>query len=95
MCSRAFIRHACGDDEMFVPSPTFLLMNSYDEVTTGPSITHFDLYRLMAGADMERLELETAQEKTLCLIEWPERLLSTPDHATHVHISTLSAVCDQ
>lgn len=47
--ARAFVRSAAQDEELPVPSPTFLLHNVYDDSVIndrGPTIHHFDLYRL-------------------------------------------------
>ena len=47
--SRAFIRHLLNDAIMVVPSPTYTLVQTYDD----DRIWHFDLYRM-----------ETPQEET-------------------------------
>lgn len=65
------------DDEMEVPSPTYLLHNCYqrgDEVST---IHHYDLYRLGDSREGEyaRLDLQDSFTNGVSLIEWPERLL--------------------
>jgi tRNA threonylcarbamoyladenosine biosynthesis protein TsaE len=73
--ARAFIR-ACGQkqgtliDE--VPSPTFTIVQIYDEVD--PAVWHVDLYRLEDRADTIELGLEEAFEEGISLIEWPDRL---------------------
>ena len=54
-----------------VPSPTFTLVQSY--ATPGLSVSHFDLYRLKNGRELEELGLDEALEHGAALIEWPER----------------------
>ena len=55
-----------------VPSPTFTLVQLY--AAEGPTIWHFDFYRI-AGVD-EALELgvEEAFAEGISLIEWPDRI---------------------
>ncbi|KAI7841418.1 hypothetical protein COHA_004813 [Chlorella ohadii] len=71
--SRAFIRAAADDEELPVPSPTFLLQNIYND-HAGPPIHHFDLYRLTEGYDLARLDLPASFSQAVSLVEWPERL---------------------
>jgi tRNA threonylcarbamoyladenosine biosynthesis protein TsaE len=59
-----------GVDEA-VPSPTFTLEQSY--AGPGLAVSHFDLYRLKNGRELEELGLEEALEQGAALIEWPER----------------------
>jgi len=53
-----------------VPSPTFAIVQPYDELD--PPVWHVDLYRIDHAAEMEELGLDSAGEAVL-LIEWPER----------------------
>lgn len=73
--SRAFIRYAMDDDELEVPSPTFLLHNRYDG--NGEVVHHYDLYRLSDAqeGEYERLDLSGSFASGVSLIEWPERLV--------------------
>lgn len=68
--SRAFIRHVTGDKAMSVPSPTYTLVQMYDD----DSIWHFDLYRLDNSRDIYDLGWEEALAAKICLIEWASRL---------------------
>ncbi len=71
--ARAFIRAACDDIDLDVPSPTFTLAQAYHgNSATGP-IAHFDLYRLEDGFEAEELGIDNALETGIALIEWPER----------------------
>ncbi|KAI3428791.1 hypothetical protein D9Q98_007610 [Chlorella vulgaris] len=89
--SRAFIRAAADDDELPVPSPTFLLQNIYNE-HPGPPIHHFDLYRLTQQYDLARLDLQSSFTQAVCLVEWPQRmgLQHLPQEHLALHISILS-----
>lgn len=70
--SRTFIRAASNDEDATVPSPTYLLQNTY---ATSPPVHHFDLYRLESSEkDLERLNLGGSFSEAVSLIEWPERL---------------------
>ncbi len=71
--ARALIRAACDDGGMEVPSPTFTLVQSYE--CDGPLgiISHFDLYRLGSGEELEELGLAEALDEGIALVEWPER----------------------
>lgn len=69
--ARAIIRHLLQHPEIAVPSPTFLLVLPYENQNW--SILHADLYRLEQEAELEELGL-FEDNKTLVLIEWPERV---------------------
>lgn len=71
--ARAFIRALAGGREDFdIPSPTFTLVQSYDE-TRLPAF-HADLYRLKDAGDLEELGLGELLENHVGLVEWPEKL---------------------
>lgn len=70
----SFVRHLLralghvGD----VPSPTFTLVQTYDELT--PPVAHVDLYRLEHPLEAEALGLDDWLADGALLLEWPERL---------------------
>jgi len=53
-----------------VPSPTFAIVQPYEDVD--PPVWHVDLYRIEDAAEIEELGLDAAADAVL-LVEWPER----------------------
>ena len=64
------VLHGAGH-EGEVPSPTFAIVQPYDELT--PPIWHCDLYRLEEPSELQELGLDSALHDGVLLIEWPER----------------------
>lgn len=64
------VLHALGH-EGEVPSPTFAIVQPYDELPL--PLTHVDLYRLENPAELEELGLDDALLDGALLIEWAER----------------------
>ena len=54
--ARAFIRALAGNEALDVPSPTFTLVQSYDE--TRIPVLHADLYRLGSASEVDELGLD-------------------------------------
>jgi tRNA threonylcarbamoyladenosine biosynthesis protein TsaE len=69
--ARALIRARLGREED-VPSPTFTLVQTYDDPEA--EIWHCDLYRLTSPDEILELGLDAAFDDGICLIEWPDRL---------------------
>lgn len=69
--ARAFIRARLGQDTE-VPSPTFTLVQIYDDMDC--EIWHTDLYRLGDAQEAVELGLIDAMDEQICLIEWPDIL---------------------
>lgn len=67
--ARAFIRTLAGDPHLEVPSPTYTLVQRYDEAE--PAVLHADLYRLTNPDEMIELGLDDADDPAIRLIEWP------------------------
>lgn len=68
-----------------VPSPTFTLVQPYDDLPGGP-VWHCDLYRLSAPDEVEELGLDAAED-AIMLIEWPDRLgTRLPRAALHLDL---------
>ena len=53
-----------------VPSPSFALVQPYDELE--PRVWHVDLYRIEKRSEIDELGLDSAFDAVL-LVEWPER----------------------
>jgi tRNA threonylcarbamoyladenosine biosynthesis protein TsaE len=53
-----------------VPSPSFAIVQPYDELD--PPVWHVDLYRLEDPSELDELGLESLRDAIL-LVEWPER----------------------
>ncbi len=71
--ARSFIRRLMKDDTLAdIPSPTFSLIQTYDE--TRVPMFHADLYRLNTGAEVDELGLDGLLATHAGLIEWPDRL---------------------
>ena len=57
-----------------VASPTFPIVQVYDEPGMRLPLWHVDLYRIESEAEAEELALEEAREHAALVVEWPERL---------------------
>ena len=66
--ARGFIATLGHDGE--VPSPSFAIVQPYDDVD--PPVWHVDLYRIEDPAEIEELGLDAASDAIL-VVEWPER----------------------
>ncbi|MCB1380672.1 MAG: tRNA (adenosine(37)-N6)-threonylcarbamoyltransferase complex ATPase subunit type 1 TsaE [Alphaproteobacteria bacterium] len=55
-----------------VPSPTFTLVQSYDE--TRVPVLHADLYRIGSTFELDELGLDELLPSHLVIVEWPERM---------------------
>lgn len=53
-----------------VPSPSFAIVQPYDELS--PPIWHVDLYRIELASDVDELGVEDVGEDGVLIIEWPE-----------------------
>lgn len=82
--ARAFIQHLmrAAGDVFEVPSPTFTLVQTYQ--VNMLEIWHADLYRLSFFEEMVEIGIDTALDRAICLIEWPDRLgpISPPSAVT-------------
>ena len=66
--ARGFIAALGHEGE--VPSPSFAIVQPYDELA--PPVWHVDLHRIEDSAEIEELGLDSAVDAVL-LVEWPER----------------------
>ncbi|RCL01060.1 MAG: putative phosphotransferase [Candidatus Tokpelaia sp. JSC188] len=67
---RALIRTIADNAMLEVPSPTFTLVKTYDDLRL--IVTHADLYRVDRLEEIEELGFEQALEDGILLIEWPK-----------------------
>ena len=70
--ARALIRARLGDPTVDVPSPTFTLVQLYDD-PSGVTLWHFDLYRLKDSDEVLELGWDDSRD-AVSLVEWPDRL---------------------
>lgn len=71
--ARAFIRALMTpDDVQDIPSPTFSLIQTYDD--TRVPVFHADLYRLKDASEVDELGLEGLLATHAGLVEWPDRM---------------------
>src|SRR5919205_2529289 len=82
--ARALIRALAGDPDLDVPSPTFTLVQTYDEAR--PPTTHADLYRLGAPDEAAELGLDEAVRDGVLIVEWPEKARALPGEALHIRL---------
>lgn len=69
-----------------VPSPTFTLIQTYDDGVT--EIWHADLYRLGDLSEIVELGLQEAFDDAISIIEWPDRLQElTPNGALNLQLA--------
>lgn len=71
--ARAFIRALANGAEFDIPSPTFTIVQSYDE--TRIPVAHADLYRLASAQELDELGLEELLNTHVLAVEWPEKML--------------------
>ena len=84
--ARAFVRARLGNPDEDVPSPTFTLVQVYED--TDGDIWHCDLYRLGDPQEVVELGLDEAMQTAICLIEWPDRLADmTPANALEIQMA--------
>jgi tRNA threonylcarbamoyladenosine biosynthesis protein TsaE len=80
--ARAFVRAWLGSPAEDVPSPTFTIVQTYEDAAG--DVWHCDLYRLTSVDELAELGLDDAFETAICLIEWPDRLGTlAPSGAIH------------
>ena len=71
-----------------VGSPTFPIIQTYEDGNLPFPVWHIDLYRIDSAAELQELGLDEARETAALLIEWPERMgrLLWPD-SLRLHLS--------
>lgn len=74
--ARAFIRALAPEQDFDIPSPTFTLIQTYDE--TRVPVAHADLYRIGGIDELDELGLEDLAKAHVLTVEWPEKILNWP-----------------
>lgn len=73
-----------------VPSPTFTLVQHYE--TPKLRVSHYDLYRIEAAAELDELGLDDALGEGAALVEWPELAMDRlPAGTLHVRLTNTGA----
>jgi tRNA threonylcarbamoyladenosine biosynthesis protein TsaE len=67
------ILHALGH-QGDVASPTFPIVQPYEDGSLRIPVWHVDLYRIEEESELEELALDEARDFALLIVEWPERL---------------------
>lgn len=57
-----------------VTSPTFVIAREHPSLDSGPSLVHVDAYRLSGIDELDQLDLDTALEEAVTVVEWGEGL---------------------
>ncbi len=76
--TRAVLRAAAGDPSLDVPSPTFTLVQTYDDLPFG-TLTHVDLYRINRASEADELGLFDSLDDGVVVVEWPQKGAFVPD----------------
>ena len=71
--ARAFIRALAQGAEFDIPSPTFTLVQTYDE--TRVPVAHADLYRIGSAQELDELGFDDLVKTHVLAVEWPEKML--------------------
>ena len=73
--ARSIIRALAQDPGLDVPSPTFSLVQHYDQQNgLLIAVAHADLYRIEETDSVADLGLEDALDNGILLVEWPDRI---------------------
>lgn len=58
-----------------VTSPTFVIAREHPSLVRGPALVHVDAYRLGSLAEVDDLDLDTAAEDAVTVVEWGRGLV--------------------
>ena len=53
-----------------VASPTFIIAREHPSLTGGPALVHVDAYRLGSLEELDALDLDSALEESVTVVEW-------------------------
>lgn len=82
---RAFIQQFMEDIHHTVPSPTFNIVQEYQNKNR--ILAHFDCYRIKDEMELLELNFDEYIHNSICLIEWPQNIKnSIPQHYIQISI---------
>ncbi|MGI8949306.1 MAG: tRNA (adenosine(37)-N6)-threonylcarbamoyltransferase complex ATPase subunit type 1 TsaE, partial [Ornithinimicrobium sp.] len=58
-----------------ITSPTFVIAREHPSLSAGPPLVHVDAYRLGGRAELDDLDLDTALDEAVTVVEWGEGLV--------------------
>jgi tRNA threonylcarbamoyladenosine biosynthesis protein TsaE len=58
-----------------ITSPTFVIARVHPSLVGGPDLVHVDAYRLGGFAELDDLDLDTALEESVTVVEWGHGLV--------------------
>nr|WP_218885623.1 tRNA (adenosine(37)-N6)-threonylcarbamoyltransferase complex ATPase subunit type 1 TsaE [Kineococcus aurantiacus] len=58
-----------------VTSPTFVIAREHPSLVGGPPLVHVDAYRLASLAEVDDLDLDTAAQEAVTVVEWGRGLV--------------------
>ena len=62
-----------------VTSPTFVIAREHDSTVGGPRLVHVDAYRLGGIDELDDLDLDSALDDSVTVVEWGEGLVERLD----------------
>lgn len=77
--ARALIRALADNAELEIPSPTFTLMQIYEEARIPAA--HADIYRLSAAEELDELGFQEFLQNGIILVEWADKFPSLLEQA--------------
>jgi tRNA threonylcarbamoyladenosine biosynthesis protein TsaE len=60
-----------------ISSPTFIIARWHPPMADGPGLVHVDAYRLGSVEELDALDLDTAVEQSVTVVEWGEGIAET------------------
>lgn len=70
---RALIQAFSDQPVLEVPSPTYTLIQTYNDESFRFPLLHADFYRLKSAEEIEELGIKDELQRSALLVEWPER----------------------
>ena len=67
-----------------VASPTFIIARTHLSESQGPDLVHVDAYRLGSLAELDDLDLDTALETAVTVVEWGDDAAALSEDRLHI-----------